>query len=401
MTQNFNIYGIISEFNPLHLGHEHLITRTKRAGATHIAAIMSGNFVQRGESACFDKWVRTKAALSAGVDLVIELPLPWAISGAQTFAQGGIALANAIGCLNGLSFGSECGEIAPLAALANLLDTPAFAALLQRKLKTGISFAAARQSAVQALTDAKTATLLEHPNNILAIAYCRALKQTDSQITPFTVKRTGASHNETGTPNHSIASSSQIRVLLAAKKNYQAYIPQSAYPYFAQAVQNNTAPAALQYVQRAILAKLRTMSVEDFANLPDVSEGLEHRLYQAAKSAVSLQEFYSAVKTKRYSHARIRRITLCAFLNVQAAHTLQPPPYLRILGFAQKSKELLSLLKQTATLPVITQYSQLQTATPHARAMFALESAATDLYNLTTPQPQPCGKEFTQGIITV
>ena len=357
MTQNFKISGIISEFNPYHLGHQSLIVQTRQAGATHIVAIMSGNFVQRGEPACFDKWVRTKTALSAGVDLVIELPLPWAVSGAETFAAGGVSIANALGCVHQLSFGSECGDIEALSAVADILRTEQFSQALQVELQKGITFASARQAAMLSLTNQETASLLEHPNNILAIAYCNALKDINSTIRPFTIKRIGASHHDITLPPKKIASASQIRRMIERKKEYATYVPKETYPYLASAMQNKTAPASIQRLERAILAKLRTMTLQEFANLPDVSEGLEHRLYKAAKTAVSLTDFYAYVKTKRYTHARIRRITLCAFLNIQAAYTQTPPPYLHVLGFNQKGKELLSLIKQTAALPIITQYN--------------------------------------------
>ena len=401
MTQNLKISGIISEFNPYHLGHQSLIVQTRQSGATHIVAIMSGNFVQRGEPACFDKWVRAKTALNAGVDLVIELPLPWAVSGAETFAAGGVSIANALGCVNQLSFGSECGDITALSAIADILRTEQFSQALQTQLQKGVSFASARQEAMRTLTNNETASLLEHPNNILAIAYCNALKDTNSDIEPFTVKRIGASHHDTELPPKKIASASQIRRMIEQEQEYAAYIPKETYPYLEHAIQNNTAPASIHRLERAILAKLRTMTLQEFANLPDVSEGLEHRLYKAAKTAVSLTEFYAYVKTKRYTHARIRRITLCAFLNIQSAYTQTLPPYLHVLGFNQKGKELLSIMKQTASLPIITQYNQLRDLSPYAKILFELETTATDLYGLSTPQVQPCGKEFTQGIVTV
>lgn len=401
MTQNFKISSIISEFNPYHLGHQSLIVQTRQSGATHIVAIMSGNFVQRGEPACFDKWVRTKAALSAGVDLVIELPLPWAVSGAETFAAGGVSIANALGCVNQLSFGSECGDIAALSRITDILRTEQFSQALQVELQKGITFASARQAAILSLTNNETASLLEHPNNILAIAYCNALKDTNSTIQPFTVKRIGASHHDIELPPKKIASASQIRRMIEMNQEYTHYIPKVTYSYLENAIQNNIAPASISNLERAILAKLRTMTLQEFANLPDVSEGLEHRLYKAAKTAASLTDFYAYVKTKRYTHARIRRITLCAFLNIQAAYTQTLPPYLHVLGFNQKGKELLSLIKQTASLPVITQYNQLKNLSPYAKTLFELEATATDLYGLSTPQVQSCGKEFTQGIITV
>ncbi len=401
MTQNLKISGIISEFNPFHLGHQALIVQTKQSGATHIVAIMSGNFVQRGEPACFDKWVRTKAALCAGVDLVVELPLPWAVAGAETFAAGGVFIAHALGCVAQLSFGSECGDIAALSSIADILREERFPPVLQTELQRGISFAAARQAAAAHFTDEKTATMLETPNNILAVSYCKALKELHSSIVPFTVKRSGAPHNGGSLPPNGIACASQIRRMVEAGGDYTAYVPKETCPYLQNALQDCQAPAGIHRLERAMLAKLRTMSLGEFANLPDVSEGLEHRLYKAAKTAVSLNDFYSCVKTKRYSHARIRRIALCAFLNVQADHAKQPVPYLRILGFNQKGKALLPLIKQTAALPVITRCSQLRSLSSRARELFALEAAATDLYGLAAPQIQPCGREFTQSIITV
>lgn len=401
MKENFKISGIISEFNPYHLGHQSLIVQTRQAGTTHIVAIMSGNFVQRGEPACFDKWTRTKTALSAGVDLVIELPLPWAIAGAETFARGGVTLANALGCINQLSFGSECGDLNKLIQVADLLNTPAFSIALQNELEKGVSFAAARQQAVATLSDEATAALLEHPNNILAISYCKALKDINTTIKPFTIKRIGAAHNDCDSPHEKIASASQIRHMIFTKQTYTPYIPNETCQYLLKAISSKAAPASIHALETAILAKLRTMSLKDFANLPDVSEGLEHRLNKAAKLSTNLNAFYNYVKTKRYTHARIRRIVLSAFLGVQASHTAHTLPYLHVLGFNEKGKEILKLTKQTASLPIITQYSQTQTLQTDAKAFFDLEATATDLYYLSTPQPGPCGIELTHGIVTV
>ncbi len=401
MLENYKICGIISEFNPYHLGHQTLVNQTRQAGATHIIAIMSGNFVQRGEPACFDKWVRTKAALSAGVDLVIELPLPWAIAGAEIFAKGGITLANATGCISQLSFGSECGDITKLKNLANLLLTPDFSVSLQEQLKKGVSFATARQQAAANLTNQETAALLEQPNNILAIAYCKALKDANSSIVPFTIKRVGAAHNDAQPPQGLIASASQIRHMIFINQPFNAYIPKKTCSYLHEALCAKTAPASLHTLETAILAKMRTMTINEFSKLPDVSEGLEHRLYQGSKIASDLESFYRQVKTKRYSHARIRRIVLSALLGVQATHTAIQPPYLHVLGFNQQGKQILKIMKQTASLPIVTQYRQIQNLPLSTRILFDLECTATDLYYLSTPLPQPCGKELTHGIVKI
>lgn len=398
--KHFKISVIISEFNPFHNGHSHLIAQTRQSGASHIIAIMSGNFVQRGAPACFSKWVRAKAALQSGVDLILELPLPWALSSAHTFALGGVSLANALGCAHQLSFGSEAGAIAPLWQLASLLSSPQFSQYIQAQLKTGATFAAARQSAVAMLTNPQTAALLSQPNNILAVSYCQALRATGSKLVPFTIPRTGAAYHDSAAPQSAIASATQIRHLIAQQQPFSDYLPPQAHTCFADTLHRNAAPASISTIERAVLAKLRTMPLAAFANLPDISEGVEHRLYQAAKQATSLPDLYARVKTKRYTLARIRRLTLSAFLGIQSAHTTLSPPYLRVLGFSPAGKELLPLLKQTASLPLFTNAARCHALSPQAQAIFALEAASSDLYALTLPQPGPCGLEYTQPIIT-
>ena len=200
MAKNSSTCGVVSEFNPFHRGHEFLLKEIRRKGYSHIVAVMSGNYVQRGEPAIFSKWARTKMALQCGVDLVIELPLPWSLSGAERFAFGGVSCLHSLNCVDALAFGSECGEIESLMKLALLLNSDEFKNEVQKQLKNGSSFAVARKMAVAELVGENSAALMDSPNNILGIEYCKALIKLSSQIRPFTIKRIGAGHHEESVP---------------------------------------------------------------------------------------------------------------------------------------------------------------------------------------------------------
>ncbi|WP_312692980.1 tRNA(Met) cytidine acetate ligase, partial [Caproiciproducens sp.] len=319
------VAGIVSEYNPFHNGHAALIAQTRSAGATHIAAVMSGNFVQRGEPAILSKWARTKQALENGVDLVVELPLPWALSGAEKFAYGGIALLDAMG-IGMLSFGSESGKLEDLHKAEQALGSAELWESIRSGLKSGATFAKARQNAVAGLFDEKTAELLREPNNILGVEYLKALMKLNSNILPFTIKRVGAAHdaNKSDGP---VASASQIRGLMRSGGDFSPLMPLSAAITARHEMEAGNAPASIAPVERAILAKLRTMNRREFAALPDISEGLENRIYAAAQRAAGLDDVYSFIKSKRYTHARIRRIILSAFLGLDSSMSSGIPPY--------------------------------------------------------------------------
>ena len=391
--------GIISEFNPFHSGHAFLIDQARRNGATHIAAVMSGNFVQRGSTAVLSKWARTRQALLCGADLVAELPLPWAAAGAERFALGGVSLLNALGA-DRIAFGSECGDAARLNKAAEALDSPLLGNAMRGALERGASFAAARQEALRGLFGNETAELFSDPNNILAIEYLKAVRKTGSKLSPFTVKRKGSAH-DSGTGNGRFASSAYIRSLLESNEDCAAFMPEAAWNILREEREAGRAPASLTRAERAVLAKLRGMGAEEFAGLPDVSEGLENRLWKAVQKAETLEELYGFVKTKRYSHARIRRIVLSAFLGIKASDSEGTPPYLRILGFNPRGKEILSAVKNTAVLPVVTRPADLRSLNERAQNTFRLESESTDLFTLCTPKTGPCGLDFKTGILTM
>ena len=376
--------GIVAEYNPFHRGHAWHIAETRRrlGGDAPVVCVMSGHWVQRGECALADKWLRAALALDRGADLVVELPTPWAMASAESFARGAVSLLAATGVVDVLSFGSETGELAPLEEAAAALDAPDYPERLRAALGRGLSFPAARQ-------EAAGAACLSAPNNNLGVEYLRSLRALGSTIRPLTVPRQGAGHD--GPAAGGFASASELRRLLRAGRGEEAA------PYL-------TAPwsgelADMQHIERAVLARLRTMGEGDWAALPDGggAEGLPSRLAKAAREAVSLEDFYTRAKTRRYTHARLRRLALAAFLGLRAAERPAAPPYVRVLGLGGRGRALLRRMKDTCPLPVIVKPAQARELDGPARALFEAEARYTDLYGLCFPTPRPCGGEWTHS----
>ena len=373
--------GIVAEYNPFHRGHAWHIAETRRrlGGEAPVVCVMSGHWVQRGECALADKWLRAALALDRGADLVVELPTPWAMASAESFARGAVSLLAATGVVDVLSFGSETGELAPLEEAAAALDAPDYPERLRAALGRGLSFPAARQ-------EAAGAACLSAPNNNLGVEYLRSLRALGSTIRPLTVPRQGAGHD--GPAAGGFASASELRRLLRVGRGAEAA------PYL-------TAPwsgefADMQHIERAVLSRLRTMGEGDWAALPDGggAEGLPSRLAKAAREAVSLEDFYTRAKTRRYPHARLRRLALAAFLGLRAAERPAAPPYVRVLGLGGRGRALLRRMKDTCPLPVIVKPAQARELDGPARTLFESEARYTDLYGLCFPAPRPCGAEW-------
>ncbi len=392
--------AVIAEYNPFHKGHAAHLQACREAGASHIVAVMSGNFVQRGDVALLEKRLRCRAALLGGADLVLGLPLPYACATAERFAYGGVLLVEALGCVDMLSFGSECGRVAPLQNLARLLESPALTQLLRTHLQEGQTFAKARQQAVADLAGQQDAKLLKSPNNILGVEYLRRLQLLGSSIEPHTLARLGSGHDSQQAAQ-GIASASLVRQLLEQGQTRQAldYLPTAGAQIVHQALQDGLAPATLQRLEAAILAVLRTKSREQLAALPDIAEGLEHRLQAAIAVSTSLQELLECLKTKRYTLARLRRLVLYAFLGVEAALCRRPPPYLHVLGFNQRGREVLAKAAKTASLPLSHSLAKLERLGGDCTAFARLEARAGDLYALATPRRQPCGLEYSGQLV--
>lgn len=397
------IAGIVAEYNPFHNGHAYLIDKTKelRGGceATHLVAVMSGSFVQRGEPAILSKFDRAKSALAGGVDLVIELPAPWCLSSAEGFAFGAVSLLSSLGCVDAISFGTESGDLSTLEKAVTLMETPRYSSLLKYYMGLGSSFPESQQKALAEIAGKAFADLLDTPNNTLAVEYLKALHRLNSTITPFTVKRYGAAHDNM-MPLGDTASASYLRSLFCSDRliNALPYMPAGCATVVSYAAQNGRLPATAENLERAVLAKLRTLTLEEICNLPGISEGLENRFYKAIGQAASLTDLESLIKTKRYPLTRVRRLIWSAFLGIPAGYANKTPPYLRVLASNEKGKEIVAAAKN-ASLPWVYRASQVQKLNEEAQTVWNLECKATNLHQLAFPTPLPCGMDYTSGVI--
>ena len=393
MPEKRKVCAVICELNPLHAGHQALFAHAREGGRA-LVCVLSGNFVQRGEPALLDKWARTKLALQSGADLVLELPLPWAMAGAERFAAGGVALAAALGNVDTLLFGSEEPDLQPLERLAEALLSPAFSQALQGE-DPALPFAQRRQRAAACLVGEEAAAMLTKPNCILGVEYLKAIRAQGAALQAETFPRLGAGHDrpEAAGP---LLSASQARALLAQGGDSAGRLPAVTQEVWGEEAKAGRAPALLSRLELPILCKLRTMSPQDFAALPDVSEGLEHRLYKAARQAGSLEELLGGIKSKRYPTARARRLVLSAFLGLGSGPLPPLPPYLRVLGMTHTGQEILK--EATPALPLAARPGDFQKLGGQALALFQLEAQADDLYALSTPTPQPCGRDYTEKL---
>ena len=381
--------GIVAEFNPFHNGHRYLIEKTREAGATHVVAVMSGSFVQRGEPALFSKWERTEAALRCGVDLVLELPVPYALGSAERFAAGAVGLLRALGCVDLLSFGSECGDAELLRRAAACCLEAERGETMPSLLKRGLPYPAARQQAV-ALLDPEAARLLKRPNDTLGVEYAKAALRQGEPFPLMTVRRAAIAH-DAGRPEGRFASASFLRGELAAGHDVDDYLPEGTRGIY-------TRGAVTSRLERAVLWRLRGMTAAELACLPDVTEGLENRLYAVAQTAESVGGFLEAVKTKRYPHARLRRILWYAMLGIRAEDYAAPLPYLRVLGFGPGGRAVLREAKKTARLPLVSDFPEVVTA---SERFALLEKAATDLRGLAVDPPERCNQDYTKKLIVL
>ena len=393
------ICGIICEYNPFHLGHFYQMEETRRHGMDGIICVMSGNFVQRAEPALLRKHARAEAAVRSGADLVLELPTPWAISSAETFADGAIHLLSALPDLTHFSFGCESGAMEPLTRITNMLDTEEFSSLLKQELAKGHAFATARARALEQLLPGAE-VILKEPNNILAIEYLKANQRRGNALIPLAIQRQGGQH-DSESPVDDLASARAIRTRLSEDglDNVRRYLPPASLLLLEREITSGCAPVQNACLDIAILSCLKKMQADDFLPYADVSEGLHIRLKEAIDQARTRAEAVALAKTKRYAHARIRRIFLNAFLGITAEFTREPPPYLRVLAFNDRGRKLLAQYKKSAGLPIITKPTEVKNLSTREQRIFSLEVTATELYNLAFPVPQPGMQEWTTSPI--
>lgn len=371
------ITGIICEYNPLHLGHKKqldLIRSDDPEGG--IVCLMSGNFVQRGMPAIVDKALRAKAAIKCGADLVLELPVTAALSSAEGFAAGGVSILS--GFCDRLCFGAENADGKALMAAAKTLLSKDFKVALREELDKGLSFPAARQKALAAM--GVDTALVSSPNNILAVEYCKSIIAQGNTMKPMPILRQGDYHDLAAEKEN--PSATAVRALMLRKQDWQSFVPVDLF--------DNTVLHDLSHGEQAVLYRLRTMTDSDYEALPYGSEGLWRKLMHAARSEATLEGILTATKSKRYTRTRLDRMVMCAFLGITQKDLDSPAPYVRVLAFNDRGREILKTARLTGEFPNIGQ----RIDHPYQQ----LEDRCGDLYGLFCEHPDTPGQESRQRV---
>ena len=407
------VLGIIAEYNPFHNGHlYHLQESKKQTGSTYTVAIMSGNFTQRGSTSIIDKWSKAEIALYCGVDLVIELPVLYSISSAENFADGAVKILNSLKVVDYLSFGAETADISTLQQIAGVLYTEPrkYKTFLSHELKKGLSFPKARENALMMyLNDIRRFTnVISSPNNILGVEYLKALMKYNSNIQPVAIHRSFVGYNDLDYTEN-MASSTAIRNII--KNNafdvLRNLIPEPSYSILVENIRQGHIVPDLSTFEKEIIYNLRKMDTSEIAQLPDVSEGLEFALKNAANSCNTLNEFLNIIKSKRYTSTRIQRILLYCLLGITKKDmelSKKVIPYVRVLATNKRGKFLISeILKANPKLEIVTSVKRYLDSNPNRNYQLLLDKDiwATNVYTIGFASDSWNNLDFTKKIITL
>lgn len=391
--------GVIAEYDPFHNGHAYHLGKVRAAGADGIVVALGGEFTQRGEPAWCSKYLRAEAALMNGADLVVEIPQAYAMGSAERFAMGGVGVLDALGCVDFLSFGSECGDRDLLERYAAVSDSAKFAEKTREYMQEGISVMEARAKAAGSFGEEYTETA-SAPNDILGTEYLKWIKRLGSEMDIVPVKRFGAGHGEEGNLKQGMASASYLRSF-SDPADILPYVPENTCDILLEAyAEGKLSPEPGKY-ETAVLARLRTVSEESFASVPDAgNEGLYHRVYDAVRNASGINGLYDLVKTKRYAMTRVKRIVAGAFLGLcEEAVGNAGIPYVHVLGMTERGSEILKEAKRTAKAPVGSSLADLEKTSGEASFLAGVENVSEDLWQTLLRCPGPCGIAYTQGVI--
>lgn len=397
--------GIIAEYNPFHNGHAYQLQKAKEAsGADFAVAVMSGDFVQRGEPAMFEKRLRARWALENGADMVIALPAPFALASAEAFALCGVTLLAASGIADYIAFGSECGDTDLLCRAADVLsgEPDELRALIRSHISRGLSYPDARARAFAEYLPSQLASALSSPNDILGIEYIRAIGRVGASLRPVAIGRVGAAH-DSAHADGGFASASNLRRFIASgeAERIKPFVPEGVYEDISGAL-GRSAPITSQSLSRETVYALRRMSREQLRSLPDVTEGLENPLYSACREHSDIGSVLAAVKSRRYTMARLKRICMCALLGIYGSPTQRLDSlYIRVLGIRREARPLLSALNERSELPVITRRGDASKLDERQSELMALEMRCADIAALGRPSPSPVKSDFSYPLIIV
>ena len=407
------VLGIIAEYNPFHNGHLYHINESKKAvNADYVVAIISGNFVQRGDTSLVDKWSKAEMAIQNGADLVIELPLLYSISSAENFAEGGIKMLNSFNIVDYISFGSELCDVNTLNEFADVLfhEPKEFISVLNHELSKGFSYPKARENALLMYLNniRKYANILSSPNNILAIEYLKALKKYKSSIVPVSINRNKVDYNSTEIVD-GFASATAIRKIAITNDvwSLRQAMPKSSFDIMYDCLRSGKTVSSLAKFEKEIIYNLRKMSISEIANLPDVSEGLEYSIKNAANSCNTIDELVSIVKSKRYTVTRLKRILVYCLLGItkkDMQDSRKVIPYVRVLGFNNKGKELLSGISHAnPKLDIVTSVKKYMETSNNRilKNMLAKDVFATDIYTLGYDYDSLSNLDYTHPIVNI
>jgi predicted nucleotidyltransferase len=415
------ILGIITEYNPFHNGHLYHLLKTKEmTGTDYILAVMSGNFLQRGEPAIINKWARAKMALNAGVDLIIELPFVFSTQDANGFAFGAVKLLDSLQIIDYLGFGCETDNLDTLYSISNFLniEPQKYKELIVYHSKNGNEFPKVRSQALceyhrifgieglEKISTLELSKLLKYPNNILALEYIKHLLNLKCKIKPIAIKRIGASYHQKNIKGK-VSSATSIRYeilnnlssskidLFMLNDKIKSTIPPSGFSVLEKELREGKGPITLESYRQYILATLRKMSLEDISRIQGVTEGLQNRIKKASLKSYTIEQLINSIKTRRYTRTKIQRIILHIMMNLSkediSIFNKCGPLYARVLGFSKKGKTLLRAIKKNSSTPLISKLSNYLRQTifeenSHVRnrlvKMLNYDILATDIYVL-------------------
>jgi len=363
--------GLIVEYNPFHNGHLYHLQKSKEiTNSDAVVAVMSGNFLQRGEPALLDKWARASMALANGCDLVIELPTAYATQAAEWFAYGAVSLLEASGVVDSFCFGTESGNIRPLETAAGIVanEPEEFKAVLQAGLQTGASYPVAYSSAIkqyfiQHNYQEAAEFAFDLPNHTLGLHYLIALRRINGSMKPYTIAREKSQYHDTTAQDNAIASATAIRKILLEHKNIHKimeYVPEATFNILKQQWHSRQSPVDWENFRTPLLHQLLTMPLQKLANMHEISEGLEYRIHHILKSGTitSIEHLLHSLKTKRYTRTKLQRALLAILLGHTKADFSQEKlksgvQYIRVLGFTEKGQQLLHRMRKEASLPIL------------------------------------------------
>ena len=385
---SMKVIGIVSEYNPFHNGHKfHLELSKKLCEAEYSITIMSGNFLQRGEPALFDKWTRAKMAVLNGIDLVIELPVVYSCQVAELFALGAVKILNSLGIIDYLCFGSENGGIEDLYNISNiLLNEPEE---IKQEVKDKMSWGMTYSKAIGDTYKDHYGDILSYPNNVLGIEYIKSIILLNSSIKPVTTKRLMNNYSDKNFTG-SISSATAIREELRRRgltPEIRKATPQKSWSVMQNNIENGRGPIFWENFSDILLYELRKSSVKSMRYLPEVKEGIEFRLKKSGIHSTSFEEIITMLKTKRYTRTSLQR-TLCHMLismnkeDLNYAKLPETPAYIRILAFNNKGRELLREINSNTNYEIINKPANFKSQSPYLNRMFSLDTISTDTYNL-------------------